>query len=68
MIADVRKYNLNSDDAITISIELEKQKDMLLPLEALADVIFLSKEYAGFRGYQTPEQACLGIRSTCRKE
>ena len=69
MVGAIRKHNLHTDkQPITISIELEKKREELIALEALPDLVFISKEYACFRGYQSAEEACLQIRTACRKE
>ena len=59
MVAAIRRHNLTADQPITVSIELEKKKEFLIPLETLPDVLFISKEYAGFRGYHSAQEACM---------
>lgn len=72
MIETIRTHNKDLVSQglppITISIELEKKRDELKSLQSLADVLFISKEYAMYRGYQSPEEACLKIREYCRKK
>lgn len=53
MIAIVRKYNQKCQDgnSITISVEVEKAKAELDALIPLPDVLFVSKDYARFKGF-----------------
>ena len=63
MISIIRDYNSNLFyDQITISVELEKKKPELDPLASLADVLLLSKDYAGFHGYNSPTETCLEFK------
>ena len=47
-----------SPPPITVSVELEKRKPELAQLLPLADLLLVSKEYAGYHGYSSPEEAC----------
>ena len=59
MIAHIRQFNATmATPSITISVELEKKKPELIKLLPLADVVFVSKEFAGYHGYDSPELAC----------
>lgn len=63
MISIIRDYNTNVFyDQITISVELEKKRSELNPLASLADVLFLSKDYASFHGYNSATEACLEFK------
>ena len=63
MISIIRDYNTNVFyDQITISVELEKKRSELDPLTSLADVLFLSKDYASFHGYNSATEACLEFK------
>ncbi|KAL7641722.1 UNVERIFIED_CONTAM: hypothetical protein RMT77_007595 [Armadillidium vulgare] len=59
MISVVRDYNkkVSKEEEITISVELEKAKEEMNDLISLGDIVFLSKEYARFRGWNTMEEA-----------
>lgn len=52
----------------TISIELEKVKPELAQLIGLADVLFVSKEYAGYHGYKSAKEACLKFREKTKEK
>lgn len=68
MIAAIREYNKSHDShVINVSVELEKQKPELIQLAPLADVVLLSKEYACYHGYSSPEEACVGFREKCKE-
>ena len=62
MIAHVRQFNTTLTSPITISVEVEKKKPELAQLLDLPDVLLMSKEYAGYHGYTSPEQACQEMR------
>ena len=51
-----------------ISIELEKTKPQLAQLISLADVLFVSKEYASYHGYTSAEEACLKFRDKTKEK
>ena len=68
MVETIREHNDHSSNPITISIELEKKRDSLFPLEMAADVLFISKDYASYRGYSSAEDACVGMRINCREK
>lgn len=51
-----------------VSIELEKKKPELAVLTGLADVLFISKEYASYHGYQSPEETCLKFRDKAKEK
>ena len=68
MISTVREHNnslKSTHRKITISIEIEKKKNQesLIPL---ADVLFVSKEYACHYGYKNAKDLCLGIQGKCK--
>ena len=68
MISAIREYNTSHDShMIKVSIELEKQKQELAQLAPLADVVLVSKEYARYHGYSSPEEACVKFREKCRE-
>ena len=63
MIAHVTEYSnaassSSSTGPIMVSVELEKRRPDLSQLISLPDVLFVSKEYAGYHGYSSPEEAC----------
>ena len=62
MIAHVRQFNAT----LTISVEMEKKKPELAQLLDLPDVLLMSKEYAGYHGYTSPEKACQEMRKKAR--
>lgn len=53
MIAHIRQYNksITEGSPVVISVEIEKAKSDLDCLISLPDVIFVSKDYAIFKGY-----------------
>jgi hypothetical protein len=57
MIELIRSRNHN----FKISIELEKPRAVLKELLPLGDVVFISKEFAKFSGYQSMEEAVKGF-------
>ena len=55
MIELVREHNkgLPRGEFITTSVEIEKAKPEMDVLIPLADVVFISKDYAAFKGYSS---------------
>ena len=62
MIAHIRQFNTTVTSPITILVEVEKRKPELAEILGLPDVLLMSKEYAGYHGYNSPEQACQEMR------
>ena len=59
MIAHIRQFNATmATPSITISVELEQPEPEVIKLLPLADVVFMSKDFAGYHGYDSPEMAC----------
>jgi ketohexokinase len=50
-----------------ISVELEKERPELANFIHLPDVLFVSKEYAGYHGYQSAQEACTGFRRQAKE-
>lgn len=65
MITHVREYNQNASDrgSVTISVEIEKAKPELASLIPLADVVFVSKDYALFQGYSNMKETIEKVRN-----
>ncbi|XP_045585474.1 ketohexokinase isoform X2 [Procambarus clarkii] len=58
MIDRIRQHNKNLRDGIpvTISVEIEKAKPELESLISLPDVLFVSKDYAMYKGYRSMQE------------
>ncbi|KAG0729493.1 Ketohexokinase [Chionoecetes opilio] len=65
MIALVREHNkgLTQGEFITTSVEIEKAKPELEALIPLADVVFVSKDYAAFKGYSSMTETLDRVRA-----
>ena len=62
MIELIRSRNHN----LKISVELEKPRAVLKELMPLGDVVFISKEFAKFSGYQSMEDAVKGVSTSVK--
>uniref|UniRef100_A0A8D8EWK4 Ketohexokinase n=1 Tax=Culex pipiens TaxID=7175 RepID=A0A8D8EWK4_CULPI len=64
MIASITEWNERSEDEkkIVISVDLEKPRDSNLLLVPNVDVIFLGKDFARFRGFNSAQEAVHGFR------
>lgn len=64
MIASIKEWNDRSEDEkkIVISVDLEKPRDSNLLLVANVDVIFLGKDFARFRGFNSAQEAVHDFR------
>ncbi|XP_064652079.1 ketohexokinase-like isoform X2 [Lineus longissimus] len=65
-IDDFNKSVEKPEDRITTSVELEKIREQLVLLQDMADYVFISKDHAMFRGFQTAEEAVDGFHRLCR--
>lgn len=65
MISHVKQYNKNHKGCtpITVSVEIEKAKPELEALIPLANVIFVAKDYAKFKGYADMDETIKKIQS-----
>ncbi|XP_042234571.1 ketohexokinase-like isoform X2 [Homarus americanus] len=65
MIERIRQYNRSHQDCgcITISVEIEKAKPELESLIPLPDVLFVSKDYAMFKGYSSMAETVKEIQA-----
>nr|XP_053650539.1 ketohexokinase-like isoform X1 [Cherax quadricarinatus] len=65
MIEHIREYNKSHQDgsSITISVEIENAKHELESLIPLPDVLFVSKDYAMFKGYTNKEETVEKIQA-----
>ena len=69
MIDSVLQWNSkHPDQRITISVELENQTKMNLPLAQDADYVFLSKDFAKLMGWMSKEVAIQSLRKFVKKE
>ena len=65
MIKLVREHNkgLPRGEFITTSVEIEKAKPELEALIPLADVVFVSKDFAAFKGYSNMAETLEGMKA-----
>eukprot|EP00731_Ephydatia_muelleri_P029331 Em0020g975a len=66
MMEQVATYNASqtkSSSRVKISVELEKKRLSTSELVLFADVVMMSKEYAISNGYQSAEEAVVGLRA-----
>lgn len=64
MIASIKEWNDRSEEEkkIVISVDLEKPRDSNLLLVPNVDIIFLGKDFARFRGFNSALEAVYGFR------
>lgn len=62
MILHVRQ----SCPCIKISVEVEKPQPILKELISVGDVVFISKDFSKFAGYQSMEKAALEFMNIAR--
>lgn len=64
MIASIKEWNDRSEEEkkIVISVDLEKPRDSNLLLVPNVDIIFLGKDFARFRGFNSALEAVHGFR------
>ncbi|XP_074657225.1 uncharacterized protein LOC141910388 [Tubulanus polymorphus] len=68
MLKSIDEFNRTQPDEkrITTSVELEKTRHKLGMVLDKADFVFISKEHAAFRGYQTADEAIDGFAEQIR--
>ncbi|XP_073839439.1 ketohexokinase-like [Musca autumnalis] len=62
MIDWIREHNDGTNDAIKISVELEKLNRDLFELACRSDVVFVSKDMAEHMGWNTAKEAVFGAK------
>lgn len=69
MIQRVEDHNQKSppDQKITISVEIEKEREELFQLFQHGDLVFVSKDVARFLGFQSAAEALVGLYPRVRK-
>lgn len=68
MVEYVSACKQSSGWPLTVSVEAEKPRAEVAALLPLADVLFVSKDYARYRGYSTMQEAVIGLRAHTKRE
>lgn len=67
MLSLVRSHNEGvTGPHVTCSVEIEKARPELEVLIPLADVVFVSKDYAAFKGYTSMAQTLREVQKVAR--
>ena len=68
MIQKVQWFNSTTESQLIVSVELEKKREDLKKLLPLADVIFLSKDFAQYCGFTSAKEAVLNLRKEVKRK